>query len=165
MTDHAHSHAHDEHGHSAGSQGHEAGAHGHDDHGGNAKYIKVFLALCVLTLASFFTYSDAWPFHDTPSVGWAFMMAVSCTKALLVMLFFMHLKWEADWKYVLTIPASVMSIFLMLALVPDIGMRVKGNYGYHYSEWRMNRIGMPTDATEMEHVSEKLHPVDGTAKH
>ena len=135
-------------------------------HGGSIRtYVMVALALVFLTACSYWTYTPFWPFGDNVAIKRTWMMAVSCTKAMLVILFFMHLKWEADWKYVLTIPASVMSIFLMLALVPDIGMRVKGNYGYHYSEWRMNRIGMPTDATEMEHVSEKLHPVDGTAKH
>ena len=51
------------------------------------------------------------------------MMAVSCAKASLVMLFFMHLKYEANWKYVLTIPAGIMAIFLMLALVPDVKWR------------------------------------------
>ena len=44
------------------------------------------------------------------------MMAVSCTKAMLVILFFMHVKYEANWKYVLTIPAAFMAIFLMLML-------------------------------------------------
>ena len=58
-----------------------------------------------------------------PQVGWTFMMIVSCTKALLVILFFMHVKYEANWKYVLTIPAGFMSIFLACALVPDVGMR------------------------------------------
>ncbi len=96
----------------------------HDEHQGVIKqYLMVFGALCVLTGASFFTYSSYWPFHDTPAVGWTFMMAVSCTKALLVMLFFMHLKWETSWKYVLTIPASVMALFLLLALIPDIKWR------------------------------------------
>jgi cytochrome c oxidase subunit 4 len=92
-------------------------------HNGIAKYIYVFLALCVLTGASFFTYSSYWPFHAQPKIGWAFMMAVSCTKAMLVILFFMHVKYEANWKYVLTIPAAFMSIFLILALVPDVGLR------------------------------------------
>ncbi len=77
----------------------------------------------MLTGCSFFTYSAAWPFHETPQIGWAFMMAVSCTKALLVILFFMHVKYEADWKYVLTIPCGCMAIFLACALVPDVGMR------------------------------------------
>ena len=64
-----------------------------------------------------------WPFHDQPTIGWAFMMAVSCTKAMLVILFFMHLLWEANWKYVLTIPAAGMSVFLVCMLIPDVGMR------------------------------------------
>jgi cytochrome c oxidase subunit IV len=97
--------------------------HAAEHHGGIRKYIYVFLALCVLTGASFFTYSSYWPFHETPQIGWAFMMAVSCTKAMLVILFFMHVKYEANWKYVLTIPCAFMSIFLILMLVPDIGMR------------------------------------------
>ena len=61
--------------------------------------------------------------HFDSAVGWAFMMAVSCTKAMLVILFFMHVKYEANWKYVLTIPAGMMSIFLVLVLVPDVGLR------------------------------------------
>jgi cytochrome c oxidase subunit 4 len=92
-------------------------------HGGIAKYLYVFLALCLLTTASFFTYSPYWPFREQPQVGWAFMMAVSCTKALLVILFFMHVKYEANWKYVLTIPAAFMSLFLILMLIPDVGLR------------------------------------------
>src|SRR5438067_573521 len=107
------------------------GATEHDAHGshaGIAKYIYVFLALCVLTMMSFWTYADIpvkWPFHDQPAVGRAFMMAVSCTKAMLVILFFMHVKYEANWKYVLTIPAAMMSVFLMMMLVPDVGMRYR----------------------------------------
>ncbi len=113
----------------------------HVHHGGLGKYFAVFLALCVLTSASFFTYSSYWPFHATPQVGWAFMMAVSCTKALLVMLFFMHLMWEANWKYVLTIPAMFMSLFLVLMLVPDVGMRL-----HHISEERALHMAAPRSA-------------------
>jgi cytochrome c oxidase subunit 4 len=64
------------------------------------------------------------------------MMAVSCTKAMLVIMFFMHLKWEANWKWVLTIPASFMSIFLLLMLVPDVGMRQNNGYErYSWERW------------------------------
>src|SRR5437868_14757015 len=102
MTDH--SHGHEVH------LGDDAHAAGHADHG-IAKYIYVFLALCLLTLCSFATYTEFWREHLNPAVGWFFMMMVSCTKAGLVICFFMHLKYEADWKYVLTIPASIMSVF------------------------------------------------------
>lgn len=107
-------HHHDDHG---GHGGHDAG------HGGIGKYVLVFLALCGLTTMSFLTYSSLWPWRDQPQVGWTFMMAVSCTKAMLVILFFMHVFWEANWKYVLTIPAAMMAIFLALMLVPDVGLR------------------------------------------
>jgi cytochrome c oxidase subunit 4 len=72
---------------------------------------------------SFLTYSPAWPWRDQPQVGWTFMMAVSCTKAMLVILCFMHVWWEANWKYVLTIPAAMMALFLAIMLIPDIGLR------------------------------------------
>ena len=95
----------------------------HEGHGGMMQYMAVFVALCFLTTMSFLTYSPYWPWRDEPQVGWAFMMAVSCTKALLVVLFFMHVLWEANWKYVLTIPAAMMAIFLAIMLIPDIGLR------------------------------------------
>ncbi|MBC18864.1 MAG: hypothetical protein CMJ74_01220 [Planctomycetaceae bacterium] len=102
---------------------HADGHEGH--HGGSIKtYVAVFVALCLLTTASFFTYSEFWREHFSAGAGWAFMMAVSCTKALLVVLFFMHLLYEANWKYVLTIPMVFMSIFLVLMLVPDVGLRM-----------------------------------------
>jgi cytochrome c oxidase subunit 4 len=97
----------------------------HEHHGGSIKtYILVFVALCLLTTASFFTYSEFWRTHFSPQAGWAFMMAVSCTKALLVVLFFMHLLYEANWKYVLTVPSLFMSIFLACMLIPDVGLRM-----------------------------------------
>ena len=100
-----------------------AAVHAEEGHGSLWQYLAVFAALCFLTTMSFFTYSSYWPWRDEPQVGWAFMMAVSCTKALLVVLFFMHVLWEANWKYVLTIPAAMMAIFLTVMLIPDIGMR------------------------------------------
>jgi cytochrome c oxidase subunit IV len=125
------------------------GGHGHDSHGGHtghdghsvgiAKYIYVFIALCVLTGCSFFTTSSYWPWHDQPQIGWAFMMAVSCTKAMLVILFFMHVLYEANWKFVLTIPAALMSIFLVLMLIPDVGLRgrtASDDRRYHMAEER-----------------------------
>jgi cytochrome c oxidase subunit 4 len=125
------------------SPGHgDAAAHGqHDYHASIAKYIYVFVALCVLTTMSFWTSNllpIKWPFHDQPAVGRAFMMAVSCTKAMLVILFFMHVKYEANWKYVLTIPAAMMSIFLMLMLVPDVGMRLR-----HASQEQLQHLASP----------------------
>ena len=114
--------------------GHEAG------HGGVGKYIAVFFALCGLTLVSYLVGNSATLREKTPGIMMAMMMAVSCAKASLVILFFMHLKWEANWKYVLTVPASIMSIFLMLMLIPDIGLRTRW-----YSEERWLNAAQPVD--------------------
>jgi cytochrome c oxidase subunit IV len=124
------------------SHGDHAGHGGHDDehehHGGYAQYMAVFLALCVLTTMSLLTYTDFWRQRLAEEVGWAFMMAVSFSKALLVILFFMHLKYEKSWKYILTIPTTMMAIFLVLMLVPDVGLRVNS-----YSEERTRHAAQP----------------------
>jgi len=121
MADHSHSHQ---------SADHHAD-HGADDahagHGSGALYGMIFIMLCVLTALSFGSF---YVFKGTPKIGWAVMMAISCMKAGLVIMFFMHLIWEANWKYVLTFPAMFMSIFLVLMLVPDIGWRMD-NYDYY----------------------------------
>jgi cytochrome c oxidase subunit 4 len=105
-----------------------SGSHGdardHEQHGGAGKFVMVFVALCVLTAISLIAGNSS-SIMRNPAVGWTIMMAVSCAKATLVMLFFMHLIWEANWKYVLTVPASIMSIFLLLMLFPDIGRRTE----------------------------------------
>jgi len=123
-------------------------SHDSHGHGGICKYIAVFVALCLLTGASFFTYSSYWPWHDTPAVSRTFMMAVSCTKAMLVILFFMHLKYEANWKYVLTVPAAMLSVFLVLALVPDIALRRRAA-----SEERRAFMAQPATSQHPEAVS------------
>jgi cytochrome c oxidase subunit IV len=112
---HSHDPAHDDH--------HDDHHADHHAHGGVGKYVVVFVLLCLLTLVSFAVGNSQTLRENSPGAMWAMMMAVSCAKAMLVILFFMHLMWEANWKYVLTIPASMMSIFLLLMLVPDIGRR------------------------------------------
>ena len=121
----------------------------HIEHGGIGKYLLVFVALCLLTGASFFTYSSYWPFgrHE----AWAFMMAVSCTKAMLVIMFFMHLLWEANWKWVITIPATFISIFLTLMLVPDIGWRQNNGF----AQYSYERLLYAADPPEVEQAEAK----------
>lgn len=115
----------------ANAAGHNAAGHGdahdgaHASHGGVGIYLAVAVALVFLTACSYWTYTPFWPFGESIAIKRLWMMAVSCTKAMLVILFFMHLKWEANWKWVLTVPASMMSLLLVLALIPDVGLRYK----------------------------------------
>ncbi len=134
---HEHAHGHD--------PAHGDSAHDEHSHGGLVKYIVVFVALCFLTAISFGTAHfmmgpDAT--GATQLVGRIVMIAVSCCKALLVMLFFMHLIWEANWKYVLTIPASIMSIFLLLMLFPDVLDRTRN---YAEERWLYAATPRPND--------------------
>jgi len=68
---------------------------------------------------------------------------------MLGIMFFMHLLWEANWIWVLTIPATFMSIFLMLMLVPDVGWRQNNGYA-HYSEERLLFAPDPPSIEEKE---------------
>ena len=133
------------------AQHHSSDEH-QEDHGGLGKYYVVFFCLCILTLCSFMTVSEYWPFDKTPT--WIFMMGVSCTKAMLVILCFMHLWWEANWKYVLTIPAAMMSVFLLLMLTPDVGCR-----SMHYSEERVIHAAVPDQGG----AHDDSHAADGAA--
>lgn len=83
----------------------------------------VFVLLVILTGISFAVANSS--IMEQPVKGWIAMMVISIAKALLVIIFFMHLRWETNWKYVLTIPAAVMSSLLVLILIPDIGNRTE----------------------------------------
>jgi cytochrome c oxidase subunit IV len=135
-------------------------AHADHGHGGVGKYVMVFIALLVLTGISFAVGSSESLRDNSPGAMMAMMMAVSCAKAMLVILFFMHMLWEANWKYVLTIPASMMSIFLLLMLVPDIGRRTD-----RYAEERWLHAAEPKQKAaehDPEHTPDHDH-VDGQA--
>jgi cytochrome c oxidase subunit 4 len=122
------------HAHDPRYPGHGYDPHATDQehgHAGVGKYVVVFILLCILTAISFAVGNYPPLRENSPGAMWAMMMAVSCCKALLVILFFMHVLWEANWKYVLTIPATMMSLFLLLMLIPDIGRRME-----RYSEER-----------------------------
>jgi cytochrome c oxidase subunit 4 len=85
-------------------------------------FLTVFLLLCALTGLSFWIANSH--LMDDRFVGWMAMMGVSVAKAFLVITFFMHLWWEKNWKYVMTIPAFLMAALLVMLLVPDVADRV-----------------------------------------
>ena len=126
-------------------------ASGQQDHKTNTKlFLKVFAALCFLTAISFVIANS--PLMKSQGLAWAVMMLVSCAKAFLVISFFMHLKWERTWKYVLTIPASLMSLLLVVALIPDVGRRAE-----NYSDQRW------LHATEPRELKADLSREDASA--
>jgi caa(3)-type oxidase subunit IV len=51
------------------------------------------------------------------------LVVLAVTKASLVGLYFMHLKYEGKWIYLLLLPTAFLMIMLPLALYPDIGTK------------------------------------------
>ena len=86
-------------------------------------FFGVFCILVLLTIASFLVGSlDLFHRQETK---WIVMIGISVAKAAMVILFFMHFWWERSWKYLLTIPTSIMAVILIVALIPDIMERVQ----------------------------------------
>ena len=91
----------------------DADAHPH------ANYLAVFGALCGLTLVS--VGFDLLP--NPPKLALAALVfGVAAAKAYCVMAWFMHLKFEGAWKYIVLVPTSLLGLGLVLALMPDIGI-------------------------------------------
>lgn len=136
----------------------------HEHHGGIGVYLLVFGGLVLLTGLSFWIGNSA--IKDTaPLTAWAAMMAVSVGKAMLVILFFMHLLWEANWKYVLTIPAVMMSVFLILMLVPDIGRRAAHYSGSRWIHAAEGAAVAEQHEAETDHGHGADHPSSAEAGH
>jgi cytochrome c oxidase subunit 4 len=89
----------------------------------HAPYMKVFFTLLVFTVAEYI-YAKFTQDHFTALV--LGLMAMAITKAALVAIFFMHLKFEGRWVYFMLVPACVLAMGLILALFPDIGMTSSG---------------------------------------
>lgn len=92
---------------------HEAHAH--------PPYKFIFLLLCVFTAISWIA-DEGKELIPGRAVLAVIVLAVAVAKALCVMLYFMHLKFERNWKYVLLAPTCILAIGLPLALLPDVGV-------------------------------------------
>ena len=90
----------------------------HDEHSHeHPKYAVIFGALCVFTMISILADVVHLPY----AVKVVAVLSVATCKALCVMAWFMHLKFERAWKYVLLAPTTILALGLPLALMPDVG--------------------------------------------
>ena len=106
MSDHAVAHAAD-------------AGHDHEEHHSHGQtYFKVFWVLCFFTLMSI---GADYLQMSNKNVLRAIILAVATSKALCVMLYFMHLKFEGAWKYLLLAPTFILAATLPFSLVPDVG--------------------------------------------
>lgn len=94
-------------------------AAGHEEHP-HVNYWAVFGALCILTVAS--VIADGIGGVIGKALVGLIVLTVATFKAMFVMLYFMHLKFEGKWKYVLLAPTMVLALAVIAALTPDIGL-------------------------------------------
>jgi cytochrome c oxidase subunit 4 len=86
----------------------------------HAPYLRVWAALAALTVVEYFyaSWFKSWfLFLLLGLLLWAVI------KAGLVGWFFMHLKYEGNWVYILIVPAFVLATIFVLALTPDMSMQ------------------------------------------
>ncbi len=112
------------------------------------RWLIVFIVLCALTGVSFWV-ANSNLMAENRRFGQVLMLAISCGKAMLVVLCFMHLWWERAWKFAVTIPALLIAVILTISLIPDIGYR-----GIRYSSMRLKFA--PSELSTTERASEKL---------
>jgi cytochrome c oxidase subunit 4 len=88
----------------------------HETH--HVNYLVIFGILCGFT-----ALSATFDIIDMPyKLLIVAVLSVSVAKAMCVMMFFMHLKFEGNWKYVILLPTTILAMGLPLALLPDIGI-------------------------------------------
>jgi caa(3)-type oxidase subunit IV len=109
-----HTPSHDPHAHAAPAAPHgdpHAGAHGPT----TSTFITIWLVLGFLTIVELAVprvYAAEWDRHTK----WILLVLLAVSKATLVGLYFMHLKWERPWlKYIALLPAymGVAAVLLM----------------------------------------------------
>ncbi|MEZ5941004.1 MAG: cytochrome C oxidase subunit IV family protein [Planctomycetaceae bacterium] len=104
---------------------HDTGAQAHDHTHHYVNYFGIFLALCVCTGIS--VLLDVFKAEMLKSVLVFLVMAVAVAKALFVMTYFMHLKFEGAWKFIILAPTAILAVGLMIALAPDMAMHYYTN--------------------------------------
>jgi cytochrome c oxidase subunit 4 len=86
----------------------------------HAPYVKVWAALLVLTVIEYFYASI---FKDYFLVLVLGLMFLALVKAGLVGWYFMHLKFEGNWVYIMVVPACIFATIIVFALCPDMVLK------------------------------------------
>ena len=85
-------------------------------------YLVIFGALLIFTTTSFIANYLAHPEVALINryTSFVIIMGVAVCKAVLVAMYFMHLKFEWGKLYFLVIPVMILTVMMMIVLLPDI---------------------------------------------
>src|SRR3954468_9005356 len=110
----------------------------------HAPYLKVWAGLAFLTAVEYF-YALLFKDHFTLLV--AGLLSLALVKAGMVGWYFMHLKFERPWVYLLIVPACVLAVGLTITLVPDQAMRPTDDEESDENQsWTVPASEFPTEA-------------------
>jgi cytochrome c oxidase subunit 4 len=83
-------------------------------------YLTVAAALAVFTASSFAVNALVRSGHFSGELGFVLILGVAIAKAVLVGMFFMHLKFDWGNVYFIIVPISILGVTMMVVLLPDI---------------------------------------------
>ena len=90
-------------------------AHGHVDTG-TKPYMVIFGALVVFTTVSFLVNR----YIPDKTTQFVIILGVAVCKAVLVAMFFMHLRFDWPRLYFLIVPVMILGTMMVIVLLPDI---------------------------------------------
>jgi len=122
-----------------------ADQHEHETH--HVNYFAIFIALCVFTALS--VLFDMMQSKFGKQILASLVLGVAACKATFVMLYFMHLKFEGGWKYVILAPTTVLAMAIPFALAPDIG--------YHYYSVQVPQTMIAGESAEADGHGDGAH--------
>jgi cytochrome c oxidase subunit IV len=86
----------------------------------HSPYLRVFAGLAVLTAIE---YYYAAIFKDLFGILLLGLLLLAGIKAGMVGWYFMHLKFEGNWVYIMIVPAGILAVMLTMALCPDMVLK------------------------------------------
>lgn len=131
----------------------------HPEHG-HPNYKAVFIVLCIATGLSWLL--DELKHFNVPIPALALVfavLAVAFVKAGAVMSYFMHLKFEGKWKFVILMPTAILAVGLMVALAPDMAVH------YYTNNAPQRKTTVSQSGHEGEHPSEQGGDAESAGGH
>jgi cytochrome c oxidase subunit 4 len=134
-------------------------AHAHEEHGGPGLYVKILVALLILTAI---TVGAA--YIDLGSGNVVVALIIATIKASLVALFFMHLRWEKPVNSIIAVAGFLfLGIFLMFDLIDADTRNYYLPQNLHRTEIPLTPGTAPAPLTEILPETPAAAPAAGAA--
>jgi len=121
--------------------------HQEQSHVSSKVYLSVFLLLCGCTIASWLVDELQ---MNSAALLIVSVLAIATLKAGCVVLYFMHLKFERNWKYVLLLPTICLAAGLPMALLPDMSLNYYTNVTPQAQRVQSENVGSAGHGSEAD---------------